>query len=86
MQSAFSSESIIDFIKKELAVFLIVPADSINVDTAFDQFGLDSAKAILMVGKLEDLLDVELPSTLLWDYNTIKSLADHLHQNISQYQ
>jgi acyl carrier protein len=86
MQNNFSSDNISGFIQKELAGFLSMPADSIDVDAPFDQFGIDSAKAILMVGKLEDLLNVELPSTLLWDHNTIKTLSNHLHQNLSQYQ
>ena len=86
MQSNSSFEHISAFIKKELAGFLSLSADSISIETPFDQFGIDSAKAILMVGKLEDLLDVELPSTLLWDYNTIQSLAGHLNKNLSQYQ
>lgn len=86
MQNNITAESISGFIKKELAGFLSVKADTIQNETPFDQFGLDSAKAILMVGKLEDYLNVELPSTLMWDFNTIKSLSDHLHQNLSQYQ
>ncbi|HEX3007217.1 MAG TPA: acyl carrier protein, partial [Bacteroidales bacterium] len=66
--------------------FLSSPIESIDIETPFEKYGLDSAKAVLMVGKLEDLLDVELPSTLLWDYNNIKALSEHLSQNISQYQ
>lgn len=86
MSKNISSSEIMDFLKLELSKFLSSPSEAIDIETPFEKYGLDSAKAVLMVGKLEDLLDVELPSTLLWDYNNIKSLSEHLSQNISQYQ
>lgn len=86
MSKSISSSEIIDFLKLELSKFLSTPPEKIDIETPFEKYGLDSAKAVLMVGKLEDLLDVELPSTLLWDYNNIKSLSEHLGQNISLYQ
>lgn len=86
MSKNISSSEIIDFLRQELSKFLSTPPEKIDIETPFEKYGLDSAKAVLMVGKLEDLLDVELPSTLLWDYNNIKSLSEHLGQNISQYQ
>lgn len=86
MPKNITSAEIIDFLKKELSKFLSSQAEAIDINTPFEKYGLDSAKAVLMVGKLEDLLDVELPSTLLWDYNNIKALAEHLEQNISLYQ
>lgn len=86
MSKNITSAEIINFLKQELSKFLSSPTESIDIETPFEKYGLDSAKAVLMVGKLEDLLDVELPSTLLWDYNNIKSLSEHLGQNISQYQ
>jgi len=84
--ATIETNDIIHFLQKELARFLSVSSETIEIETPFDKYGLDSAKAVLMVGKLEDFLDVELPATLLWDYNNIKALAQHLHQNISSYQ
>jgi acyl carrier protein len=86
MPKTITSPEIIDFLRMELSKFLSTSPETINEETPFEKYGLDSAKAVLMVGKLEDLLDVELPSTLLWDFNNIKSLSEHLEQNISQYQ
>jgi acyl carrier protein len=81
-----STNDLIEFIKRELAKLLSVSSETINIETPFDKYGLDSAKAILMVGKLEDYLDIELPAKLLWDYNNIKSLSEHLHQSGSLYK
>jgi len=75
-----TSKSITEFIKMEIARLLAIPAENIDIEATFDQFGIDSSKSILMVGKLEDYLDIELPSRLLWDYNSIKSLSEHLQQ------
>lgn len=86
MPKNITTQEIIDFLRQELSKFLSSPPEAIDITTPFEKYGLDSSKAVLMVGKLEDLLDVELPSTLLWDYNNIKSLSEHLGQNISLYQ
>jgi acyl carrier protein len=86
MSKNITSAEIADFLKQELAKFLSSPPEAIQIETPFEKYGLDSAKAVLMVGKLEDFLDIELPSTLLWDFNNIKSLSEHLDQNISLYQ
>jgi acyl carrier protein len=75
-----TAAAIEEFIKKELAKLLSISTDSIDIETPFDKFGLESAKSILMVGKLEDYLDVDLPSRLLWDYNNIKSLSVYLQE------
>lgn len=75
-----TSNHISEFIKKEISRLLATPAEQIDIDTPFDKFGLDSSKSILMVGKLEDYMDMELPAKLLWDYNTINSLSEHLQK------
>lgn len=82
----FAENDLIVFMQQELAKYLFISPETIDINTPFDKFGIDSAKAILIVGKLEDYLDVELPSKLLWDYNTIGALSSHLHKSISLYQ
>jgi hypothetical protein len=45
------------------------------------RYGLDSIDAVTIVGDLEDSLDLELPSTLFWDYPTIEKSAQYLTEN-----
>jgi acyl carrier protein len=41
-------------------------------------YGLDSMSALVLTGELEEWLEIELPSTLVWDYTTIRALAGYL--------
>jgi acyl carrier protein len=52
--------------------------DEIDVTLPFSHYALDSVATVGMTADLEDLLGIELPPTLIWDYPTIASLARHL--------
>jgi 8-amino-7-oxononanoate synthase len=64
-------------IERVAALVGVAPA---TLDTAqpFAVFGLDSIAAVGLAGELEDWLNVELPTTILWDYPTIAALAEYL--------
>ncbi len=55
----------------------IAPAE-IDVSRPLPHYGLDSIDAVTLAGDLEDWLNVELPSTLLWDYPTVEGIASYL--------
>lgn len=57
-----------------------IEADKIDCDRPLTEYGLDSITALTISGELEDLLGVELPSTLLWDCPTITGIAGFLHR------
>jgi acyl carrier protein len=59
---------------------LSLKRNQIKADEPLTRYGLDSIDAVTMVGDLEDLLDLELPSTLFWDYPTIEQAAQYLAQ------
>jgi acyl carrier protein len=61
-----------------LADLLEVDPDELNVTIPFDRYGLDSSVAVGMTGDLETWLGTKLDPTLLYDYPTIESLAQHL--------
>jgi acyl carrier protein len=52
--------------------------DEIDVASPFSRYALDSVATVGLTGDLQDVLGVELPPTLLWDFPTISSLARHL--------
>jgi acyl carrier protein len=52
--------------------------DDIEVTQPFSHYALDSVATVGLTADLEDLLGLELPPTLIWDYPTIASLARHL--------
>jgi acyl carrier protein len=56
--------------------------EAIEVSEEIANYGMDSIDAIMLAGDLEDSLGLELPSTLLWDYPTIKDIAAYLSEEI----
>lgn len=55
-----------------------VDKSTIEFTEPLTRYGLDSIDAVTLVGELEDELDLELPSTLFWDYPTIEKSAEYL--------
>ncbi|WP_248240077.1 acyl carrier protein [Microbacterium kunmingense] len=54
-----------------------LPGD-FSVDTDFADIGLDSVYALTLCGDIEDEYDIEVDPEIMWDYSTIRALADHL--------
>lgn len=70
-----------NWLVKHLSEQLSLDSKTINVAEPLTRYGLDSIDAVTMVGDLEDWLDLELPSTLFWDYPTIEKSAQYLTEN-----
>lgn len=62
----------------QIATQLSINAQTIKVTEPLTRYGLDSIDSVTIVGDMEDWLDAELPSTLLWDYPTIEKAAKYL--------
>lgn len=67
-------------LQKMLGAELKVDAALIDPSVPFTQYGLDSIAALSIAGNIEDLTGLELPATLLWDYQTLHELAGYLHR------
>lgn len=63
---------------EQLADVLSIEASTIDVAQPLTRYGLDSIDAVTLVGDLEDWLDLELPSTLLWDYPSIEKASAYM--------
>ena len=61
-----------------LAEFLEVETSEIEINRSFDEYSLDSRAAIFLTGELEEWLGFELEPTLVYEYSTIKELAQYL--------
>jgi len=55
-----------------------VQEKEISVEQPFARFGLDSVAAVSLSGELEDRLGTKLSPRVLYDYPSVKALADHL--------
>lgn len=56
----------------------------IDPQQPFSSFGIDSVRAVSLVGEMEEWIGRELSPTLLYDYPTIDTLAKHLANEVSQ--
>ncbi len=63
---------------EQIADVLSLDPTTIDVKQPLTRYGLDSIDAVTLVGDLEDWLDLELPSTLLWDYPSIEKAAAYM--------
>lgn len=67
-----------NWLVSQLAEQLSIDPKTIDMNESLTRYGLDSIDAVTLVGELEDWLEVELPSTLFWDYPTIGKSAQYL--------
>ncbi|MGK7936864.1 MAG: acyl carrier protein [Xenococcaceae cyanobacterium] len=82
MNSSVSNQTAIaNWLIQQLSEQLSLDKSSISVSEPLTRYGLDSIDAVTMVGDIEDILDVELPSTLFWDYPTIAKSSQFLAEN-----
>ncbi|MGQ5522584.1 PfaD family polyunsaturated fatty acid/polyketide biosynthesis protein [Chitinimonas sp. PSY-7] len=79
------AESIRDWLMEQVATQLDVTADDIDPRRTFESYALDSARALLILTRLEAKLSLKLSPTLIWNYPTIEKLAERLFQ-MSQVQ
>lgn len=80
--SSKSATEIQAWIVAYLAGLLGVDSDELDVKIPFDRYGLDSLAAIGMTGELENWLGSPIDPTLIYDYPTIESFAQHLTEEL----
>ena len=61
-----------------------VEPQTLDPQQKFTSYGLDSIVALSVSGDLEDLTQLELEPTLLWDYPTINALAEYIVSQLEQ--
>ncbi|NJL82350.1 MAG: acyl carrier protein [Chloroflexaceae bacterium] len=75
------AEAVQNWLIAKLSEQLSLDASTVNATEPLTRYGLDSIDAVTMVGDLEDWLDLELPSTLFWDYPTLEKASLYLAEN-----
>jgi acyl carrier protein len=62
----------------QLATYLKINPDDIDIGEPFAHYKLDSSVAVSITGKLANWLGRELEPTLFWEYPTIEAVAQYL--------
>ena len=77
-KKVFDSKTIEDWISGMIAKEMNLDLQSINTTDAFETMGMDSLFAAEMTGALGSLLSRKLEATLVYNYPTIRDLANYL--------
>jgi acyl carrier protein len=67
----------------QLAEQLEIEPDDIDIHEPFDNYDLDSARALSMLGKLEKWLGRNFNPVLIFNYPTVEQLAQRLAEEAS---
>ena len=65
---------LLEWIGKELDM----QASEIDPERSLLDYSMSSVTATILVGDLEDWLDLQLSPTLVWDYTSINAITEHL--------
>ncbi|ONH32908.1 type I polyketide synthase [Pseudofrankia asymbiotica] len=66
------------WLTREVARLLGVQAEAVGEFQPLGELGLASRDAVALAGELEDLLDMALPATLVWENPTVAAIAARL--------
>ena len=67
----------------KFANWLEVPAEDLDSRQPISSYGLDSISAVTLSVQLEEELDIELDTAVLWERPTLESLAEHLAESLN---
>jgi len=73
-----SRQQIVDWLIAWIAKELAMPASEVDAGRSLLEYSLSSLTATILVGDLEDWLNLRLPPSLAWDYPSIDAMADYL--------
>ena len=77
--SAIEVNAIIQWLVEHVAREVKIAPDSVSLDDAFFDIGLNSLNTLIVSGELGEFIGVEdFDPTLFWDYPSIRKLAEHL--------
>ncbi|WP_394201662.1 acyl carrier protein [Shewanella waksmanii] len=77
-QLRVSEDSITQFVLEKLAIRTAIPLKDLTEDTLFSDIGVDSLKAVLICGYLEDEYELEIDPSLMFKHQSAKQVAKAL--------
>lgn len=76
-------DEVLSWLTLKFADWLEVPAEELDSRKPISSYGLDSISAVTLSVQLEEELDIELDTAVLWDRPTLTSLAEHLTESLN---
>ena len=84
IKQSFTADDIQIFLVSNLAKLIGVATDEIDVTEHLENYGLDSAQAMILVSNLEKLLGFQPSPLLLWHYPNIEALSQRLAEEVQE--
>src|SRR5690348_16985378 len=84
LKHSFSAADIQAWLVSNLAELIGVETDEIDVNEHLENYGLDSAQAMILVSKLEKMLGFQPSPLLLWHYPNIAALSQRLAEELPE--
>lgn len=81
--SAYNQQDISSWLKNKVATISQLDIEQVKEDVPFSEYSLDSLHAVNLTGDLEDLLNMSIDPTVVWDYPTIRELSGFLCQELA---
>jgi acyl carrier protein len=78
----YTVDEIQNWLIEQLAERLEIDPEEIDIDEPFDNYNLDSGKALILLGRLEKWLGQEFNPVLIFNYPTVAQLAERLASEI----
>ena len=78
--------TILRWLTTRLAVYLEVPATTIDLMVPLAEMGVDSVHAISLVGDVEAHFDIDVDPTMIFDYPTLSHIAEYIGATVSEQQ
>jgi len=82
VESGASYEAVRDWLVARIAGQAGMAPDRLNLSDPFSRYGLDSQRAVILSGELQDWLGRPLPATIAYDFPSIDALARHLGSTV----
>jgi acyl carrier protein len=74
---------VVQFLQEQVAAAIGASGPSaVDIEQGLFDMGMDSLMSVELRGRIERALDVELPSTLTFNYPSVRTLADHLVDDV----
>jgi acyl carrier protein/NADP-dependent 3-hydroxy acid dehydrogenase YdfG len=80
---ALDGEALMEWLRKQVAAVLRMNPDRVPEDKPLRSLGLDSLMALELRNRMERSLRLKLSATLVWNYPTIATMAEHLRTRLA---
>ena len=74
-----NTNEIIDFLKKEIAIFLQKSPSSIDANINFLKVGISSINTLRILNKISKKLNIDINPVAMFEYTTIKTFSEYLY-------